>query len=313
MNELNDILARYFAEEANADDTQKVEAWKAWNPEEFEALQKSWSSIDNDLIADLEFKTFDKKAAWNKVEPSLNPEQETRVIRLQFYKKVAAACAILLIGLGAFWYLNGTSTMVITNDTAGQKELNLPDGSQVWLAENTRLEYNSDFNDDRTLKLEGEAFFEVTKDPDHPFVVHTTHGDIEVLGTAFNVSTKENETVVSVDHGRVAVTNEKGTVELTIGESTSANSEGVADPKPADPNFDAWKTGTFVFDGMPLSAVLELLNDHYTTKIKLANDSKNDELYTGSWEDESIHTIIQSITKTCNVTADSSGAVIELR
>lgn len=312
MNALNDILARYFAGEASSEEIHEVEKWKADNPEAFEQLQQSWEMIDEDLVSNMSSKSFDKKAAWQKVESGLIDPKDTKIIRFQFYKKVAAACAVLLVGLSAFWFLNRNSMETLSNQI-GQLEYTLPDGSQVWLAENTTLEYAADFKENRSVVLEGEAFFEVTKDAEHPFTVATEFGNIEVLGTAFNVATQPTGTEVSVDHGRVAVSNEKGSVELTIGESTEATPTGVSAPKPADANFDAWKTGVFIFEDTKLKDVVKTLNSHYETKVKLANESKNNELYTGSWENESIHHIIQSISRTCNVTADSSESVIQLR
>jgi ferric-dicitrate binding protein FerR (iron transport regulator) len=313
MNALNDILARYFAGEATAEERVQVEDWKAANEAEFEELQRSWNAIDKDLMEQISVQSFDTSAAWKKVESAIAAPIDTKIIRLKFYRKVAAACAVLLIGLGAFWFLSRTSMEVISNQTAGQMDVILPDGSHVWLAENTTLEYHENFTENRSLNLKGEAFFEVTKDPAHPFVVATEFGEIKVLGTAFNVVTKPNETVVSVDHGRVAVSNEKGSVEITVGEQTAASENGVSKPAPASVNFDSWKTGVFIFEDALLSEVIETLNSHYAKKIKLVNESKNNELYTGSWENKSIHPIIQSISRTCNVTADSSGSVIELR
>ena len=313
MNALEDILARYFAGEATTEERVQVEDWKASNMAEFKQLQRSWDAIDKDLMEQVSAQSFDTHAAWKKVESAIEKPVDTKIIRLKFYRKVAAACAVLLIGLGAFWFLNRSSMEVISNQTAGQMDVVLPDGSHVWLAENTTLEYHENFKENRSLSLEGEAFFEVTKDPSHPFVVATEFGEIKVLGTAFNVATNPNGTVVSVDHGRVAVSNEKGSVELTIGEESEATKDGVSTPTSATVNFDSWKTGVFIFEDTPLSNVIETLNGHYTKKIKLVNESKNHELYNGSWENQSIHEIIQSITRTCDVTADSSGSFIELR
>ena len=72
----------------------------------------------------------------------------------------------------------------------------LPDGTTVWLNAGSKLYYENDFNGTREVRLEGEAFFDVVKQTDRPFIVHTSGIDIKVLGTAFNVkSYPEDKTV----------------------------------------------------------------------------------------------------------------------
>jgi ferric-dicitrate binding protein FerR (iron transport regulator) len=89
--------------------------------------------------------------------------------------------------------------------------MRLPDGTKVWLNSDSKLEYN-DFNPkNRQVSLTGEAYFDVTKDPTHPFVVHTSDIDIRVLGTAFNVKSypKESSIETTLIHGLVEVRNKK--------------------------------------------------------------------------------------------------------
>lgn len=85
----------------------------------------------------------------------------------------------------------------------------LPDGSSVWLNAGSKLEYDKNFDKEiREVALEGEAYFDVTKDPSRPFVIHTQKFNIKVLGTAFNVKSykgdKSSET--SLIHGSIEVT-----------------------------------------------------------------------------------------------------------
>ena len=96
--------------------------------------------------------------------------------------------------------------------------MELPDGSTVFLASNTSLEYHSDFKNTRDIKLDGEAFFDVARDEGHPFKIETQYGNVKVLGTSFNVNTKHNATKVSVNSGLVALENENERIELSANE-----------------------------------------------------------------------------------------------
>lgn len=314
MKDINDILAKHFSGETTAGEANLVNEWKRENEEEYAILSEAWKEADASLLENLEFKSFDHKAAWNKVDSQLIDEQkETKVIKMNFYKKVAAACAVLLVGLGAFWFLSQNKYSSLSNTANAPKEISLPDGSTVWLAANSTLEYTTDFKNERSLNLEGEAFFEVARDEAHPFIISTPNGEVEVLGTAFNVNTSAESMLVSVDHGRVAVRNENGDeVELTAGESATSSESGVSSVE-TDVNFDAWKTGEFEFEGTPLNEVIEMLNKHYETQVELLSDDKANESFVGSFKSADIKEIIDAISLTCGVDAEYGEDVIRLR
>lgn len=314
MKDINDILAKHFSGETTAEEANLVNNWKCENEKEYAFLSEAWKKADASLLENLEFKFFDHKAAWNKVDSQLIDEQkETKVIKMNFYKKVAAACAVLLVGLGAFWFLNQDKYSRLSNTANAPKEISLPDGSTVWLAANSTLEYATDFKNERSLNLEGEAFFEVARDETHPFIIGTPNGEVEVLGTAFNVNTSSESMLVSVDHGRVAVRNENGDeLELTAGESATSSESGVSSLE-TDVNFDAWKTGEFEFEATPLNEVIETLNKHYETQVELVSDNKASESFVGSFKSVDIKEIIDAISLTCGVEAEYGEGVIRLR
>lgn len=104
------------------------------------------------------------------------------------------ACCFLFLSMAC-----GSTIEIETEEN--YEALILPDGSQVYLNHQSTLSYNEDFNP-RTVNLIGEAFFKVVSD-ESVFTVSTTHGDIEVLGTEFNVAATSNQVVVDVKKGLV--------------------------------------------------------------------------------------------------------------
>jgi ferric-dicitrate binding protein FerR (iron transport regulator) len=121
---------------------------------------------------------------------------------LQMYQRVAAVLLIPLIGLGILYWVSYSSqlTSQYTETIAprGQKsQIVLVDGTKVWLNSDTKIRYKGNFNNDqRDVYLDGEAFFEVTKNAHRPFIVHTTGISIKVLGTKFNVKAYSDEDLV---------------------------------------------------------------------------------------------------------------------
>jgi len=314
MEELDEILAKHFSGETNAEENALIAAWKTEHEDEYAELAMAWTTIDALPLDSKTVKTFDSKAAWEKVDARLVDHKKLKIVKLKFYRNVAAACAILMIGLAGFWFVNrGPNFESIRNTANVPQEIHLPDGSEVWLAANSTLEYQEDFANNRSLKLTGEAFFEVARDEAHPFVIATKMGEIEVLGTAFNVKSDEKSTLVSVDHGKVALRQDATEVQLTAGESATSASTGLTEKVAVEPNYNAWKTGVFNFDDTPLSEVIILLNAHYSTKIELTTTTKDEPTLHGQFDNRPLEEIVDFICLSCQLKADYGEDVIRLK
>ncbi|MCG8576940.1 MAG: FecR domain-containing protein [Flavobacteriales bacterium] len=312
MQDINDILSKHFAGESNPQEEAVVSQWKEDHQEEYEILSMAWSET-----VDFSYKEYDSKAALNKIEARLQGEETTKgkVFQLnKFVRYAAAACAVLLVGMSAVWFLSGNNFVSVENDGNVAKQVNLPDGSTVWLAANSTLEYHKEFETNRAINLEGEAYFDVAKDPSHPFVISTEFGEVEVLGTAFNVDVNENSTEVFVERGKVAVRNDHDQVELTAGqESVVSESKVTAAQLSDDANVLSWKTGNFIFDETPLAEVVEELNGYYSDYISLENKSVSDVPFSGEFNQRPVKELIEIIVLTCGVEAEYGEDTIRLK
>ncbi len=128
------------------------------------------------------------------------------------------AAAMLLISIGFGWVsyknqkaqvqlasISATDTKVSSG--AEKRVIALPDGSTVILNVGSELTYRKEFNENRTVILSGEAFFDIQKNPERPFTVHTGKVITKVLGTAFNINSNEKNVTVTVERGLVQVGN----------------------------------------------------------------------------------------------------------
>ena len=109
---------------------------------------------------------------------------------------------------------------VLTTSKQGNIKIVLYDGSLVWLNAGSELRYPNTFvENQRVVYLKGEAYFDVTKDRSHPFIVKTISSEISVLGTSFNVNARENSCVTTLVEGRVRMKHGiKDSVELRAGQ-----------------------------------------------------------------------------------------------
>ncbi|PYF71506.1 FecR family protein [Pedobacter nutrimenti] len=171
----------------------------------------------------------------------------------------------------------GTSDQhnLIETPKGGQYQVNLPDGTKVWLNSASSLLYPLRFsNGKRLVELKGEAYFEVYKDKAHPFVVKTASQQVEVLGTHFNLNsyTDEQEVKTTLMEGAVRVSamlkngQERSKI-LKPGEQSVLTSGqltvSVADLESAL----AWKNGDFIFEGEELQSIMRELSRWYDVEI----------------------------------------------
>ena len=145
------------------------------------------------------------------VEDKVNRKGKIRTLSF-ILASIAAAVAIFLF-VQHFFIVNDLSNQkanIISTRSGSKSKIELPDGTQVWLNAESKLTYRKDFgNKLREVTLSGEAFFDVKRDVDHPFIIHTNSLDLKVLGTAFNVRSYADEKTSEA-------TLIRGSIEVTI-------------------------------------------------------------------------------------------------
>lgn len=215
----DELLFRYFSNEASAEEVAQIEQWLDEDP----ARQSEFDSahyLFNAMI--LHSDELSKMTTPGALEKTSRKSKVRRLV----YRYAAAAAAVVIAGLSGVFvereinYNKMTAQTNVLEVPAGQRmSITLSDGTQVQLNGNTRLEYPVIFSrKQRNVKLSGEAFFEVTHDEKHPFIVETFASKVEVLGTRFNVYADEASEYFStalVD-GKVKVTTNDETAEQVV-------------------------------------------------------------------------------------------------
>ena len=192
-NKIDHIIARVLAGEASAEDILFISNWmneKEENHKTFSLLKSYWSAD----IASNQY--VNPSVSLEKLQDKINRHQTPGKQYLIPILLSVVASIVLIITISSFFSItstNGKSKEYYTYLTNNNKsEFTLRDGTKVTLNKNSTLTYSDAFGkNNRSVKLEGEAFFEVTKNPDSPFEVsleveNKNRGTIKVLGTVFN-------------------------------------------------------------------------------------------------------------------------------
>lgn len=164
------------------------------------------------------------------------------------------------------------SQLALSTPRGGQYEVTLPDGTNVWLNAASKLEYPSRFTDEeRVVRLEGEAYFAVAKDDRKPFRVVCAQQEIEVLGTEFNISAypDESEIKTTLVEGSVSLKTDHRPATTLKPNQQAILHKGVLDISNVDVSAAiAWKNGLFNFHGLTLDDALKQVERWYDVKVR---------------------------------------------
>ncbi len=201
----------------------------------------------------------------------------------------------------------------------GEYQLELSDGTKVWLNSMTRLKYPIAFSEGvrKVFLEEGEAYFEVAHDANHPFIVATNKGmEVEVLGTSFNLMAYEEETEIQTTlvEGSVQVKlNNHEKVRIKPGEQACFNKSGmsvVVNAVDVNP-YIAWRNGRFVFEQEMLLGIMTKLSRWYDVDVFYQNESvKNKRLSANLKRYDSIHSFLDLFEQVSSLHFEVNGRTI---
>ncbi|HEX7846975.1 MAG TPA: FecR family protein, partial [Chitinophagaceae bacterium] len=257
------------------------------------------------------------------------------------YRKIiwtAAVAASLVIG---FMFIPGLisdkgsrkahAQNIVSTKRGSKSKIELPDGTQVWLNADSRITYDENFHGaQREVSLSGEAFFDVVRDENRPFVIHTPTIDVKVLGTAFNVRSYENEknTETSLIRGSVEITlvkspdkkkiilkpNDKLIVnnhkasfhtDSAIVKDRSKNQIPVMtlakinyQQKDSSAIETLWVNNKLAFDGEPLEEIALKIERWFDVKVNIADERMKRDSYTAVFEEENLQQVMATLQMT---------------
>ena len=319
-------IIRYLKDDVSEEETNEIINWKSdpKNQKKFDKIKEIWKASKKTQQA---FHP-DTKKAWESINPSLIIKNKEKSVIKRFYPYAAVAAGFLLIFTIA-WFLKinphsgqnvPEQTWITVNTLEENKKVVLPDGTQIWLNKNTSIKYPESFHKtNRDVKLSGEAFFEVAHNKEKPFKVYTDLSVTQVLGTSFNIDTKNqsHKTEINVISGKVAFSDSKNTgrkVVLTKNEKAIITTSNLIKDK-IDPNmnFLAWKTKTLKFNQTPLNEVCVYLSEYYNKEILLENENMEGLELTASFHEQSLEDVLGVINLTLDTKYEINGSSIILK
>ncbi|NDV79170.1 FecR family protein [Dysgonomonas sp. 511] len=220
-----------------------------------------------------------------------------------------AACITIVVGIGAYFFgqknmlsADAPITMAVQN---GQKaDITLSDGTHVYINSDSKITYDNSYNKtNRTLVLEGEAYFEVAKDKNNPFIVKANGIEVEAIGTSFNVKAHKNEKSVAVVliEGKVKVGYDNKEEYLNPNDRLEYNLlTKSAQKTELHPNTDQllWRSKELVFYGESLEEICKTLTRMYNWNFIFKSESIKHYTYSGMIKNNSLDNVMEFISQT---------------
>ena len=319
-------ISKYLSGKCSKEEAQRVFAFLE-NPDNDPELQAElgshWSSehFTSEVLSDGEKEIMDKVLDRLHRRIKIAEEQHHgnersfgKVIR--FFSRVAAILILPLLAYSVFVTVkmnSGSTTQnkelvwqTVKTPAGMQTDFLLPDGSHVWLNSGSVFKYPVSFASDvRQVELTGEAFFDVVKNPGHPFLVQAGKMNIAVKGTRFDVINYPGETLTELilESGSVNLFSGKYSDHQSIanirpGQSASlenANNKLTISKVDID-KYTAWKEGKLIFKDDRMDEVVRKLNRWFNVDIILKSPELNEYVYTATYRDETLSQILELLT-----------------
>lgn len=301
------LIAKHLSNTLSPAEKEDLERWLSEDPQNSQLLQELesvWAQTGNygqDVNPDV-------KEGWSRLESKLGldkkhtvPKGKTNVFRL--FSATRAVAAVLILAVLSWLvvqYTSGAKMIEVAAMANETKEVKLPDGSTIWLNGNSTLRYAEDIKTakQREVELTGEAFFEVAKNKERPFIIEALETKTEVLGTSFNIQARKDGKAVwvSVVTGKVRFSKGAKQEPLylepgTEGIYTRANDQ-LQKAQTESQNFLSWKTGQLQFNNTTLQEVLDDLGRHYGVQFELQNQQLADQRITTSFGNEPLEDVL---------------------
>lgn len=260
---------------------------------------------------------LDAEASIHRFRIKIGAGKSVNIVPL-FWSKVAAA--VLVFTTIGFWFYRGkpdTVYIVKENYTDRPDSLLLQDGTKIMMAAQSSLRYPEKFDAElrQVRLLDGQAFFLVARNAEHPFEVQIGQSAVRVLGTSFNIDYSSSEINVTIQTGKVMFSpNSRSTPSVVIaGESLKYDLSKNQISRQNGANATAWLTKEFLFVDTPLEEVCRQLSEYYEIEIVLHDDAHSTKKFNAKFKNSSLDEVLTVLKRTYPVSIIRSDTSIEVK
>jgi len=312
MDSIWSIIGKNLDGNISQDEEKALNEWidsSTTNKQVYFQIKELWYHKQDQTNNSQAIAAYDKLI--NRIKFAEVIQSQSRVQRIssqvnQFVKYAAIIFFFLSFSFLSYYYITEENSKnefcTISVPKGNKSEIVLPDGSKIWLNNNSRLVYPKKFNkSEREVELIGEGYFEVQRNTKIPFIVKTSDVSIKVLGTKFNISAYPNDKFIETTliSGKVTVqSNENPEVVSTLNPGESMTFDKLNNHTaitPVDTKFYTyWMKGEFVFRDEKFETLAKRIERIYNVEIIFEDPTLKEKTYTGDFKvDDNIYSILE--------------------
>lgn len=313
FSDIEALLTSYLSGDLSDENRIIVDRWRQESTENeklFNEMQYGWNALP--ILQEME--QFNSFEALKKISPRLEKEDsDNRWINI--LQRIAAILIIPLVAYASFMTISNISLKrfsekesIIQTISARQgmvSQLSLSDGTKVWLNSGSTLQFPLKFTGKkRQVRLTGEAYFEVAKNKNQPFLINAHELNVEVLGTSFNIVSYDDESV-----SEVVLVN--GEVKLYAYADNKVKQFGLMHPgqraiyakKTQEASFEevnvdkyvAWRKGMLILRDDSMNEVVKRLSRWFNIEISVKDPEINDYIYKATFSNETLVQVLSML------------------
>lgn len=320
------LFDKFLQKQATSEEVHLLIQWLKSQQDFNHWADQEWEAVSDQMDSQLQQQLLERiKRKLGQNNFSIKEGGKTENGRKFYFRFTQVAAAILLLlttTLGIYIYTQRETPspdMVVSVDKGQKANLVLPDGSKVWINADSKLTYGSQFNKrERILRLEGEAYFEVSPDKKRPFIVQTKDLSVKALGTSFNVKSykDEQQTSTVLMTGKVEVRSQEECLILNPNEQIVFHKENQRMTKTSvsDANeFSRWRENTLSFQSETFENIAHTLERYYNIKIIFESDAIKKYRFSGTPGNTSLNSILHILSLTSPLLYEVHDSTVILR
>lgn len=321
------LIVDYLTGSISTSSCRELEEWLAASEENrsyFQELQEVWKSmgIVNDMA------TFNNDKAFQLFKGRVQADRPGRKKIYALPRRALSYAAViipfLILSYFTFAYFTGDDNQYLQDiskievPNGSKSQIELKDGTKVWLNAGSTLQFNEDFGKaERKVTLYGEASFEVARNEELPFIVATGEVDIRVLGTTFNVNTyqESGEIKVALLEGSVELLSDAGeSIRMKPGNMAiyHTGSRKIEVREGGISNAFGWRDNLLIFEGESFAQIVHVLERTYNVHIRIHNEELKSRQFAGDFVNNSIEQVMSIVSTRQNFTYKIDGNQIDI-
>lgn len=289
------------------EESEENEAFENISQRRWESASDATDNVPGRMMFDSIRHAVSPQPAVADPRPGSGAKQTKKILSRRWISVAAAVLIVAAAGFAGYFisdikpFRTAPQPFTISVGCGQKASITLPDGTLVWINSNSSVSYDASYNRRvRNVELEGEAFFEVARNPDKPFCVTTQGLEVEVLGTEFNVKSYPDDDLITtgVREGHVVVRYGQREMELArLQMSSYRKSDGrflrsdIADMAAVD----YWRSDILVFDATALGEIAKTIERMYGINVLFQNDALRKICFSGTINNSSVVNIFDMI------------------